>query len=78
MFQKLFLPLNMPSSHIHYLNAKSIELNIECIKIDKLIDLNEGFDFMLLGIGSNGHLAMNESGTSFDIRCLFHNYPNQQ
>jgi glucosamine-6-phosphate isomerase len=39
----------------------------ECDRINKLIASNGGLDVMLVGIGLNGHIGMNEPGTSFDL-----------
>jgi galactosamine-6-phosphate isomerase len=69
MYQKLFLPLNLTKNQVHCFNAKSVNLVAECQKINDLITTNQGLDLILLGIGSNGHLAMNEPGTDFGINC---------
>ncbi|MES2795949.1 MAG: glucosamine-6-phosphate deaminase [Bacteroidota bacterium] len=69
MFQKLFIPLELKAEQIHCFDAKSDQLETECKKIDHLIDSNGGLDLILLGIGTNGHLAMNEPGTPFAIGC---------
>ncbi len=69
MYQKLFIPLKIPKNHIHCFNAKSIDLELECKKIDNLIDNSNGLDLALLGVGTNGHLAMNEPNTPFDSTC---------
>lgn len=69
MYQKLFIPLKLTDTQIHCFNAKSNDLENECHNIDKLIDANGGLDFILLGIGTNGHLAMNEPGTPFETGC---------
>lgn len=37
----------------------------ECARINDLIANNGGLDVMLVGIGLNGHIGMNEPGTSF-------------
>jgi len=37
----------------------------ECARINDLIIANGGLDVMLVGIGLNGHIGMNEPGTSF-------------
>lgn len=37
----------------------------ECARINDLIANNGGLDVMLVGIGMNGHIGMNEPGTSF-------------
>jgi glucosamine-6-phosphate isomerase len=38
----------------------------ECDRMNKLIADNGGLDVMLVGIGLNGHIGMNEPGTSFN------------
>lgn len=38
----------------------------ECSRINKLIANNGGLDAMLVGVGLNGHIGMNEPGTSFN------------
>lgn len=37
----------------------------ECARINDMIQANGGLDVMLVGIGLNGHIGMNEPGTSF-------------
>ncbi|MEI9918291.1 MAG: glucosamine-6-phosphate deaminase [Bacteroidota bacterium] len=37
----------------------------ECARVNDLISANGGLDVMLVGIGLNGHIGMNEPGTSF-------------
>lgn len=37
----------------------------ECARINDVIQSNGGLDVMLVGIGLNGHIGMNEPGTSF-------------
>jgi len=41
------------------------QIDGECSKILKWIDKNGGSDYLLLGIGMNGHLALNEPGVDF-------------
>jgi glucosamine-6-phosphate isomerase len=69
MYRNLFIPLKLQALQIHCFNAKSSDLENECKKIDELINESGGLDLILLGIGTNGHLAMNEPGTPFDIAC---------
>jgi 6-phosphogluconolactonase/glucosamine-6-phosphate isomerase/deaminase len=38
---------------------------VECARINDMIASNGGLDVMLVGIGLNGHIGMNEPGTSF-------------
>jgi glucosamine-6-phosphate deaminase len=41
-------------------------LELECKRINHLIDSRGGLDVMLVGVGTNGHIGMNEPGTLFD------------
>jgi glucosamine-6-phosphate isomerase len=66
MDQFFFEPLRIPSKQIHFFDALSNDLQHEADKINSVIGWNGGLDIMLVGIGTNGHIAMNEPGTSFD------------
>lgn len=61
-------PLNIPAEHMTLFNTDAEDLEAECRKIDQVIFDNGGIDFMLLGLGMNGHLGLNEPGADF------HNY----
>ncbi|MDR2740741.1 MAG: 6-phosphogluconolactonase [Treponema sp.] len=37
----------------------------ECRRVERQIDLWDGIDYLLLGMGMNGHLALNEPGAGF-------------
>ena len=67
MDEDLFRPLNIPESQIVFFNGMNPNLNQEVDRVNKLIDSNGGLDIMLVGVGTNGHIAMNEPGTSFDL-----------
>jgi glucosamine-6-phosphate isomerase len=60
-----FDPLNIPDSQTEYFNVLAPDLEKECDRINLLIDKNGGLDIMLVGVGTNGHIGMNEPGTSF-------------
>lgn len=66
MDQFFFHPLNIPLNRIHFFDALSGDLQHEADKINSVIGWNGGLDIMLVGIGTNGHIAMNEPGTPFD------------
>jgi glucosamine-6-phosphate isomerase len=66
MDQFFFDPLKIPAKQIHFFNALSNDLQHEADKINSVIGWNGGLDIMLVGVGTNGHIAMNEPGTSFD------------
>jgi glucosamine-6-phosphate isomerase len=69
LYRDLFNPLEITEEKIYCFNGKSTDLQAECSKIDEIILKNGGLDLLLVGIGLNGHIAMNEPKTSFDLYC---------
>lgn len=70
MRRNIYGPLNIPEDHMTLFNPNAADLQDECRRIDRVILENGGVDFMLLGLGMNGHLGLNEPGT--DFRCYSH------
>jgi glucosamine-6-phosphate isomerase len=58
--------LNIQPDRIEFFNVTSDGLQNECQRINSLIEKYGGLDIMLVGVGTNGHIGMNEPGTSFD------------
>jgi glucosamine-6-phosphate deaminase len=60
--------VNIPVENIFYPDCAVApdEVAQECSRYDAAIAAAGGFDLLLLGIGSNGHIAFNEPGTPFD------------
>jgi glucosamine-6-phosphate isomerase len=50
-----------------FFDGESSDLIKECQKTDDFIKKNGHIDMILLGAGMNGHLGLNEPGTSFDL-----------
>jgi len=67
IYQNLLIPLNFPLERIKYFDAKSENLAAECQKINEFIESHGGLDVMLVGVGLNGHIALNEPNTPFDV-----------
>ena len=67
IYQNLLIPLNIPAERIRYFDAKAQDLESECQKINEFIASKDGLDVMLVGVGMNGHIALNEPNTPFDI-----------
>ncbi len=68
MNDNLFNHVDIPKENIHFPNA-FITPDIVLVQdetYDTLITKNGGLDFLVLGIGNNGHIAFNEPGSSFD------------
>lgn len=66
--ERIFNPLNIPSSQYHLFDAFATNLQDECDKMDKVIAEKGGIDLMIVGIGMNGHIGFNEPGTKFELK----------
>jgi glucosamine-6-phosphate isomerase len=60
-----FNPLHIPDKQIIFFDVLAHDLETECTRVNKAIESNGGLDIMLVGVGTNGHIGMNEPGTSF-------------
>ncbi|GHB72195.1 6-phosphogluconolactonase [Persicitalea jodogahamensis] len=68
--KELLNPLGFQPEQIIAFDAKSGDLPGECERVNQKIKELGGFDLVVLGVGMNGHLALNEPGTPFD--CYAH------
>lgn len=66
LYSKLFIPLNVKEEKIFVFNATASDLDKECERMNSLIQKYGPLDIMLVGIGLNGHIGLNEPGSSFD------------
>jgi glucosamine-6-phosphate deaminase len=64
--KNLFDYIDIKSENICFFNGETNDLENECSLSDRFIKKNNGIDMMLLGVGMNGHIGLNEPGTSFD------------
>tara|TARA_R110000868_G_scaffold113100_1_gene303861 strand:+ start:5680 stop:6408 length:729 start_codon:yes stop_codon:yes gene_type:complete len=62
----LFEPLHLLSNQIYLFDGMLNNLEMECMKMDEFIKKKGGIDFMIVGVGLNGHIGFNEPGVSFD------------
>jgi glucosamine-6-phosphate isomerase len=69
VYENLLKPLNISEENYTFFDSMSNDLFAECKRVDKLIFDSGGLDFILVGIGLNGHLGLNEPGSSFDAYC---------
>lgn len=69
MYSTFFDAANIPASRIVFFNPKAEDLQVECKKVDQFILSNGGLDLIVVGIGMNGHLGLNEPGSSFNSYC---------
>lgn len=62
-----FDKLNTKLTNVTLFDAKAADLDAECERINNFISSKGGLDIMMVGIGMNGHLGLNEPGTPFDL-----------
>ena len=66
MHKYLYGPLGIRDEQIRSFDLDTEDLEAECKKVDQYIHEAGEIDLMLLGIGMNGHIALNEPGENFD------------
>lgn len=64
----LFNHIDIPKENINILNGNAADLVKECKQYEEKIKSVNGIDLFLGGIGSDGHLAFNEPGSSLSSR----------
>ena len=69
MDKDLFRPLGIDPSHIIFFNGMAADPEHEIAVMNEVIERAGGLDIMLVGVGTNGHIAMNEPGTAFNIHA---------
>ncbi|MDB5223878.1 MAG: hypothetical protein JWN83_2545 [Chitinophagaceae bacterium] len=65
---QLFNPLQIKKERICFFDGRAKNLELECIKTEKFIAEHGGIHVAIVGLGTNGHVAMNEPGTSPALR----------
>jgi glucosamine-6-phosphate deaminase len=65
MRENLFDHIDIKLENTNIENGKAADPEAECARYNALLAENT-VDLQILGIGSNGHIAFNEPGTSFD------------
>jgi glucosamine-6-phosphate isomerase len=66
--EQLLQPLQIKEDHVCFFDGRANDLEKECQRIEDFIKQHGGIDIAILGIGVNGHIAMNEPGTSASLR----------
>lgn len=64
MYHHLFNHIDIPNEQINILNGNAPDLDKECKQFENKISAVGGIHLFLGGIGSNGHIAFNEPGSS--------------
>jgi glucosamine-6-phosphate deaminase len=67
MLQRYLLDgIDLSPDRFHFLDTEAADTAQVCRDYNTLIESNGGFDLTLLGIGLNGHLGLNEPGSTLD------------
>jgi glucosamine-6-phosphate isomerase len=66
--EQLFQPLRITDNKISFFDGRANDLDKECKDVESFIRKHEGIDVSILGLGMNGHVGMNEPGTSLTLR----------
>ena len=66
MKDKLFNHINIDPTNINIPDGMADNIKLECHNYEKKIKDSGGIDLFLCGIGSDGHIAFNEPGSSFN------------
>jgi galactosamine-6-phosphate isomerase len=67
--ENLLKPLNINPNQYTFFDSMNANLEAECKRVDKLLFEKGGADLIIVGVGINGHIGLNEPGTSFGNYC---------
>ncbi|MDR0487131.1 MAG: glucosamine-6-phosphate deaminase [Treponema sp.] len=68
MYENLFDHVDIDPKHIHILDGMAKDLKRECELYEEAIAAEGGIELFLGGMGSDGHIAFNEPGSSLRSR----------
>jgi glucosamine-6-phosphate isomerase len=64
----LFFPLHVKDERVCCFNGKTNNTEDECNRIEDFIQQHNGIEVAILGLGTNGHIGLNEPGTPASLR----------
>jgi glucosamine-6-phosphate isomerase len=65
--QNFLSQVNIPARRVRLVDGRTQDIARECQALGEFITAEGGIDFLILGMGMNGHLALNEPGTDFSL-----------
>ena len=68
MQEHLFNHINIPPQQTHVPDGRALDFGASCLAYEHRIEDCGGIDLQVLGIGSDGHIAFNEPGSSLGSR----------
>ncbi len=67
LWKHLLGPIAAPQAHVRLLRGDAPDLLAECRAYDTALAAAGGIDLAILGLGTNGHVAFNEPGDSWEL-----------
>lgn len=67
--ENLLKPLGINQAQYTFFDSMTTDLESECKRVDDLLLSKGGADLIIVGVGVNGHIGLNEPGYSFDNYC---------
>jgi len=68
MWNNFFSHIDIPRENVNILNGNAPDLKAECARFEEKIRSYGGIDLFMGGVGSDGHIAFNEPGSSLTSR----------
>jgi glucosamine-6-phosphate deaminase len=67
LYESFFSPMRIKPDKMMFFDARAADLDASCKAMDDFIKAHRPLDIMLVGIGMNGHIGLNEPGTDFNL-----------
>jgi len=77
MFSKFFSHVDIAPGNVHILDGNAADLRAECAAYEAKIKAVGGINLFLGGVGSDGHIAFNEPGSSLTSRTRVKTLANE-
>jgi len=65
--EHFFGPMGVKPPRVKFFDARAADLDAACKDMDDFIRQHGPLDMMIVGIGMNGHIGLNEPGTDFNL-----------
>jgi glucosamine-6-phosphate deaminase len=65
--EHFFGQLGIKPPQVKFFDAKAADLDAACRNMDEFVKQHGPLDVMIVGIGMNGHIGLNEPGTDFNL-----------
>lgn len=66
LYANFFTPANISPENIIIFNGRAADMADECSKMNAWLQANGPLDMMIVGVGLNGHIGLNEPGSCFE------------